>query len=120
MALSAIRGAREASTPTLVVLDDVDVAGPQVAEELQSSLEVLSGHPVLVLGLLRDRGSRRGSRSVDRARRRTRRRPPCLAPLDIDGVRGIVRLYVGQDETTRPWSPWLAPRTGSPVGFTRS
>ena len=54
MALSAIRGAREASTPAFV-LDDVDVAGPQVAEELQASLEVLSGHPVLVLGLLRDR-----------------------------------------------------------------
>ena len=25
-----------------------------------------------------------------------------LAPLDIDGVRGIVRLYVGQDETDAP------------------
>jgi hypothetical protein len=39
MALSAIRGAREASTPTLRVRDDVDVAGPQVAEELEASLE---------------------------------------------------------------------------------
>jgi hypothetical protein len=63
MALSAIRDAREASTPTLLVLDDVDVAGPQVAEELQASLEVLSGRPVLVLGLLRDGADRRrGSR----------------------------------------------------------
>jgi WD40 repeat protein/class 3 adenylate cyclase len=102
MSLSAIRGARAASTPTLVVLDDVDVAGPQVAEELQASLEALSGHPVLVLGLLRDvaavadlaplieRADVRGDGHRD------------LAPLDLDGVRGIVRLYVGQEETNAP------------------
>jgi class 3 adenylate cyclase len=35
MALSAIRGAREASTPTLLVLDDVDVAGPRSPRSLK-------------------------------------------------------------------------------------
>ncbi len=102
MALSAIRGAREASTPTLLVLDDVDVAGPQVAEELQASLEVLSGHPVLVLGLLRDRAAVADlARLIERADERGDGHRG-LAPLDIDGVRGIVRLYVGQDETDAP------------------
>jgi WD40 repeat protein/class 3 adenylate cyclase len=102
MALSAIRGAREASTPTLLVLDDVDVAGPQVAEELQSSLEVLSGHPVLVLGLLHDGAAVPDlARLIERADERGDGHRG-LAPLDIDGVRGIVRLYVGQDETDAP------------------
>jgi WD40 repeat protein/class 3 adenylate cyclase len=102
MALSAIRGAREASTPTLLVLDDVDVAGPQVAEELQSLLEVLSGRPVLVLGLLRDRAAVADlAQLIERADERGDGHRG-LAPLDIDGVRGIVRLYVGQDETDAP------------------
>ena len=102
MALSAIRGAREASTPTLLVLDDVDVAGPQVAEELEASLEVLSGRPVLVLGLLRDRSAVADlARLIERADERGDGHRG-LAPLDIDGVRGIVRLYVGQDETDAP------------------
>src|ERR671919_231585 len=102
MALSAISGAREASTPTLLVLDDVDVAGPQGAEELQASLEVLSGRPVLVLGLLRDRTAVADlARLIERAHERGDGHRG-LAPLDIDGVRGIVRLYVGQDETDAP------------------
>jgi WD40 repeat protein/class 3 adenylate cyclase len=102
MALSAIRGAREASTPTLLVLDDVDVAGPQVAEELEASLEVLSGRPVLVLGLLRDRTAVADlARLIERADERGDGHRG-LAPLDIDGVRGIVRLYVRQDETDAP------------------
>jgi WD40 repeat protein/class 3 adenylate cyclase len=102
MALSAIRGAREASTPTLLVLDDVDVAGPQVAEELEASLEMLSGRPVLVLGLLRDRSAVADlARLIERADERGDGHRG-LAPLDIDGVRAIVRLYVGQDETDAP------------------
>jgi WD40 repeat protein/class 3 adenylate cyclase len=102
MALSAIRGARQASTPTLLILDDVDVTGPQVAEELEASLEVLSGRPVLVLGLLRDRTAVADlARLVERADERGDGHRG-LARLDIDGVRGIVRLYVGQDETDAP------------------
>jgi WD40 repeat protein/class 3 adenylate cyclase len=102
MALSAVRGARETATPTLLILDDVDVAGPQVAEELQASLEVLSGRPVLVVGLLRDRAAAADlARLIERADERGDGHRG-LAPLDIDGVRGIVRLYVGQDETDAP------------------
>ena len=102
MALSAIRGTREVSTPTLLILDDVDVAGPPVAEELQASLEVLSGRPVLVVGLLRDRAAVADlARLVERADERGDGHRG-LAPLDIDGVREIVRLYVGQDETDAP------------------
>jgi WD40 repeat protein len=102
VALSTIRGTREASTPTLLILDDVDVAGPQVADELRASLEVLSAHPVLVLGLLRDRAAVADlARLIERADERGDGHRG-LAPLDIDGVRGITRLYVGQDETDAP------------------
>ena len=102
MALSAIRGTLETSTPTLLVLDDVDVAGPQVAEELQASVEELAGHPVLVLGVLRDvAASTDLARLIERADDRGDGHRE-LAPLDLDGVRGIVRLYVGQDEANVP------------------
>jgi WD40 repeat protein/class 3 adenylate cyclase len=101
-ALSAIRGIQEASTPTLLVLDDVDIAGPQVAEELRAALEELSGHPVLVLGLLRDRAAVADlARLIERANERGDGHRG-LAPLDIHGVRGIVHLYVGQDEADAP------------------
>ena len=114
MALSAIRGAREASTPTLVVLDDVDVAGPQVAEELQASLEALSGHPVLVLGLLRDVSAVADlARLIERADVRGDGHRD-LAPLDLDGVRGIVRLYVGQEETNAPVESFARASNGIP------
>jgi WD40 repeat protein/class 3 adenylate cyclase len=114
MALSRIRGTREASTPTILILDDVDVAGPQVAEELQASLEVLSGHPVLVLGLLRDVAAVADlARFIERADERGDGHRG-LGPLDIHGVRGIVRLYVGQEETNAPVESFARASNGVP------
>ena len=114
MALSAIRGARGASTPTLVVLDDVDVAGPQVAEELQVSLEALTGHPVLVLCLLRDVAAVAGlARLIERADGRGDGHRSSL-PLDLEGVREVVRLYVGQEETNAPVESFARASNGIP------
>ena len=102
MALSAIQAARAAATPTLLVLDDVDLGGPAVAHELLGSFDDFSRHPVLVVALLRDPAAAVDLAAViERADKRGDGHR-VLAPLDLDGVRGIVRLYVGEDEAEVP------------------
>jgi WD40 repeat protein/class 3 adenylate cyclase len=102
MALSAIEAARAAAAPALVVLDDVDLGGPVVARELLGSFDDLSGRPVLLLALLRDPAAAADLAAViERADERGDGHR-VLAPLDLDGVRGIVRLYVGEDEAEVP------------------
>jgi hypothetical protein len=96
MALSGIRAAEAATSPMLLVLDDIDVAGPDVAAALQDGLPELSGRPVLALGLLRDpAASAELAALVERVDERGDGHRD-LGPLDADGVRGIVRLYAGE------------------------
>lgn len=95
IALVAIREALQATAPALLVLDDVDVAGPSVAEALASSFDDVGGNPVLVVGLLRDPAAAPELAPViDRADAHGDGHR-VLAPLDMAGVRGIVELYVG-------------------------
>jgi len=102
MALSAIQAARAAATPTLLVLDDVDLGGLAVAHELLGSFDDFSRHPVLVVALLHDSASAVDLAAViERADKRGDGHR-VLAPLDLEGVRGIVRLYVGEDEAEVP------------------
>jgi len=102
IALSAIRETARSSSPMLLVLDDVDIAGPPVAQALLSSYEELSGRPVLVLVLVRDHAAGPDlSAVIDRADERGDGHR-ALAPFDLDGVRGIVRLYVGDGEADAP------------------
>jgi WD40 repeat protein/class 3 adenylate cyclase len=102
MALSAIREALGARAPTLLVLDDVDVAGTPVAAELLASVDELSETPVLTLALLRDPASSPElSAVVERADVRGDGHR-VLAPLDIDDVREIVHLYAGEDTAEVP------------------
>lgn len=102
MALSAIREAIGDRAPTLLVLDDVDVAGASLAAELLASLDKLSETPVLTLALIRDPAS---SPELSAAVERTDVRGDghrVLAPLDIDDVREIVHLYAGEDTAEVP------------------
>jgi WD40 repeat protein/class 3 adenylate cyclase len=102
MALSAIRETLETASPTLLVLDDVDVAGPKVAQAILSSFEGLAALPVLVLVLLRDAAA--SSELVAALERADQQGDGhrTLAPLDLDGVRGIVHLYAGDDTAEVP------------------
>src|SRR5213078_2466352 len=101
-ALTALRAASEATTPTLLVLDDVDVAGPAVARALMESIGDLSRRPVLVLTLLRDRNADPElAQVIDGADERGDGHR-VLAAFDLEGVRGIVRLYVGENVAEAP------------------
>ncbi|MEA2459902.1 MAG: hypothetical protein QOH90_79, partial [Actinomycetota bacterium] len=68
IALRAIDDATKSSEPTLLVVDDGDFAGPEVATALAGALDEISNKPVLILTLLRDAaGDRAFSSLVERA-----------------------------------------------------
>jgi hypothetical protein len=94
--LNAIAHAVSASaSPTLHVLDGLDLFGEAVAELLRS-IEAIESRPVLVLGLFRDaEGSPALAELVDRMDLRGdgHRR---LGPLALDGIIDVARAYVGE------------------------
>lgn len=93
-ALRAIRGITDHAQPALLVVDDVDAMGDEVARELEERLDTIAVRPVLVVATIRapdvspsiERVLRRSDPSGDGLRR--------LAPLDADGVRQIAGDYV--------------------------
>ena len=102
LALATLRDGLQAGTPTLVVLDDVDVAGPPVADAIAASFEELAGRPVLVLALLRDLAAGPALATVIERADGHGDGHRVLAPLDLEGVRGIVELYVGAEAAAVP------------------
>jgi WD40 repeat protein len=101
-ALAAIASAETATTPSLVILDDLDHAGPQAALALSTALDLFVNHPVLVLALVQDPDADReltalvAKADADGASHRR------LAPLDMTGVQGIASLYAGGDVADVP------------------
>lgn len=96
IAMSAVREAVEARQPTLVILDDFDVAGEEAAQALDEAEQTIHSRPVLLLGLVKDpEGGSTLAEVIGKADRfgdgHLR-----LAPLDLAGVEGIARLYVGE------------------------
>jgi WD40 repeat protein/class 3 adenylate cyclase len=102
VALATLREGLQAGAPTLVVLDDVDVAGPPVAEAIDASFEELAGGPVLVLALLRDLAAGPALAAVIERADAHGDGHRVLAPLDLEGVRGIVEMYVGAEAAAVP------------------
>jgi WD40 repeat protein/DNA-binding SARP family transcriptional activator len=83
-ALAALADARVARGPTLLVLDDVDRAGGEAWTALGELVGGVAALPVLVLTTAEDAGLPAGLRAEAAI---------VLAPLDVDGVRAVVRLY---------------------------
>ena len=97
LAMAAIREATEADDPTLVVLDDLDVTGDDVARALREAVESISSRPVLAIGLVKDpHAGPELAAAIEEADRLSDGHFR-LAPLDIRGVEGITRLYVGEE-----------------------
>jgi WD40 repeat protein/DNA-binding SARP family transcriptional activator len=87
--LAALASARVARRPTLLVLDDVDRAGEEFRAALGELVDGLATLPVLVVAMTEDAGTPTGLRADATL---------SLAPLDVDGVRAVVRLYAGARE----------------------
>jgi class 3 adenylate cyclase len=83
--LEALAGARVTRRPALLVLDDVDRADEDVLVELAELVGALPGLPVLVVAT---------AEQTDLGRLLGAEAAIVLAPLDADGVRAVVRLYV--------------------------
>ena len=97
-ALGALRGASEATGPTLLVVDDADQAGEGVLGELADLARVIPTMPVLALAT----GERREAFA-----------PPGadgaldLGPLDADAVREIAAPYASDPERDEVPVDWL-------------
>ena len=114
LAMSAIRGVTVARDPLLLVLDDLDVAGPGPSQALRELCDEIAGHPVLVLGLIRDRAASTQLASlVDRVDERGDGHHT-LGPFGLDDVRGIVRLYLGDAEQEAPVESFARASEGAP------
>ncbi len=97
-ALSALESARGAPSPTLLVLDDADLADEEVLAGLADLTGVLHTKPVLALAT----GERQGTFGVPGADGTLD-----LGPLDADAVRKIAAPYVSDPEGEEPPVEWL-------------
>jgi WD40 repeat protein/class 3 adenylate cyclase len=114
LAMSAIRDVTLAQGPVLLVLDDIDVAGPGPTQALGEMCDEIAGRSVLVLGLLRDRAASIELASlIDRVDERGDGHR-ILGPFGLDDVRGIVRLYLGEAEQEAPVESFARASEGVP------
>jgi WD40 repeat protein/class 3 adenylate cyclase len=97
LAIATVREATDAVEPTLLVLDDLDVAGEDAARALAEVQDRLRSRPVLAIGLVKDPEAGPALAAVIDEADRFGDGHLQLSPLDLDGVEGITRLYVGDD-----------------------
>ena len=102
LAIAAVRDASSASQPTLVVLDDLDVAGEEAAGALDDLYDQIRSRPVLVMGLVKDPDAGPALAAVVAEADRLGDGHVRLSGLDLDGIEGITRLYVGDDVRDAP------------------
>jgi WD40 repeat protein/class 3 adenylate cyclase len=114
VALAAVRGATHVRSETLIVLDDLDVAGPEVSAALIASYDAIDGCPVLVLGLMRDRAASAQLASLITTADGGGDGHRELGPLGLEGVREIVRQYVGDAEAEAPVESFARASQGVP------
>jgi WD40 repeat protein/class 3 adenylate cyclase len=97
LAVQAVRVAAEAIEPTLVILDDFDVAGEDAALALAEEWQAVRSRPVMVLGLVKDSQAGPSLAAAIEEADGLGDGHVSLTPLNLDGVEGIARLYVGDD-----------------------
>ncbi|HEX4941532.1 MAG TPA: AAA family ATPase, partial [Actinomycetota bacterium] len=114
MALAALREASASALPTLLVLDDIDVAGPPVADAIAEVRPELEGRPLLVLGFLRSVDASPALAELVHGVDERGDGHRTLSPLDADGVRDIVRLYVGDAVPEVPLESMVRSSEGVP------
>jgi WD40 repeat protein/class 3 adenylate cyclase len=96
-AIATVREAADATDPTVVVLDDLDVAGEDPTRALADAHSRLRSLPVLVIGLVKDPAAGPILAGLIDDADQLGDGHLTLSPLDLDGVEGIARLYVGVD-----------------------
>ncbi|MGH2795281.1 MAG: adenylate/guanylate cyclase domain-containing protein, partial [Actinomycetota bacterium] len=97
LGMAAVREAVDAADPLLVVIDDLDVAGDEVARALGEAHDRIRSRPVLAVGLVKDPQVGPALAAIIEEADRLGDGHVRLGALDIKGVEGITRLYVGED-----------------------
>lgn len=94
-ALAALRDLRGTTTPTLLVVDDVDPIAAEVAAAAENAWPDIENGPVLVVLLVRNPGSAAAVGDLVSRADADGDGHRVLAPLDADDVRTLVALYAG-------------------------
>jgi WD40 repeat protein len=111
-AVDVVTGVRGTRRPTLLVLDDVDRAGGELRAALGELVGELAALPVLVVATAEEAGLAPELRAEATI---------VLRPLDADGVRAVVRLYVGErEEASVPVERLAAATEGVPLRVHRA
>ncbi|MDX6523825.1 MAG: hypothetical protein QOI17_1338, partial [Gaiellales bacterium] len=95
LAVSELRAAAAADRPTLLILDDVDVLGEQLAPTIESLYDSIEARPALVVCLVGNAAIPAVSALVEHADG-SGDGHRLLAPLTADGVDRIAELYAGE------------------------
>ena len=115
---SRIRAVQEAeltATPTLLVLDDVDVLGQEVVALLDGSMAAVERRPVMVVATFREA---EGEPALASLVERTDGRGDAhrgLPPLGASAVEEVARLYTGEDVVDLPLESVLRASRGVPA-----
>ena len=114
LALAAVRDAMRSEAPTLLVLDDIDVSGSDVSRLLEDRYDEIAALPVLVLALLRDEAASPELAALIGCADERGDGHHSLPPFDLEEVRGVVRLYVGDAESEAPVESFARASEGVP------
>ncbi|MEA2508548.1 MAG: hypothetical protein QOG21_630, partial [Actinomycetota bacterium] len=102
LALSAIAEAASSLASGMLVLDDLDALGEDVARRLDGYLPEFEDRPVLVIGLVRDPDAAPGFAAAVERTDRFGDGHRVLGPLDSAEMRELARLYAGEDLDEAP------------------
>jgi WD40 repeat protein/class 3 adenylate cyclase len=115
LALGALRDAMHATSPTLVVLDDLDVLGVDVVTVLGGSSEALQRRPVMVVATFRDAEGLPALASLVERTDVHEDAHRTLPPLDAGSVHEVGRLYAGHDVDDLPLESVIRASGGVPA-----
>lgn len=102
LALAAIDEAAAAAVPAILILDDLDALGEDVARRLEDSIADLERRPLLLIGLVRDSDTAPGFAAVVERADRFGDGHRILGPLEPAELREVARLYAGEDVDEAP------------------
>ena len=115
LAIRAVQEAELTATPTLLVLDDVDVLGQEVVALLDGSMAAVERRPVMVVATFREAvGEPALASLVERADGRGDAHRG-LPPLGASAVEEVARLYTGADVVDLPLESVLRASRGVPA-----
>ena len=115
LAIRAVQEAELTATPTLLVLDDVDVLGQEVVALLDGSMAAVERRPVMVVSTFREAEGEPALASLVERTDGLGDAHLMLPPLGASAVEEVARLYTGEDVVDLPLESVLRASSGVPA-----